>query len=95
MQPKFPQGFVQESCYKVMEARSWRRNFGLPPDPQDDAAYADCAMNRAGFGFKCENCDRFVSPEHKHYKDLDKFDKDIRQWEKEQEEVEINKGAYI
>ena len=86
--PVFPQGFVENHCSKVLEARSWRKHFNLPPDAEDDAAHAECAFLRAGAGMECETCDLFLTRPvrteaekiylpliEQYYKDVEKYDK--------------------
>ena len=106
--PEFPKEFVSKHCTQVLEARSWRRNFKLPPNPEEDEMHAECAFVTAGFGLKCENCHLFIC-EGPGGREADKFTPAIRQyyrdlkvWEKEEEKrqkkiVTANqaKGAFI
>lgn len=59
--PVFPPQFVALHCPKVSQSRNWRQSFGLPPDPESDAATAECAFVPRGCGIRCENCDRFMA----------------------------------
>lgn len=108
-QPVFPQQFVREACPQVAEARDWRRRFNLEPDPEDDAAYAECAFHRAGSGLECESCSlRMARPYLGHKKDkrwlpeIEKYYEDMKLWEDEQEKqrienerISVNMGAGI
>ena len=60
-EPQFPEGFETECCPLVGEARTWRRNFKLEPDPDDDKGFAQCALVNKGSGIGCENCYLFLS----------------------------------
>ncbi len=66
--PKFPREFVERHCLKVMEARDWRKTFKLPPDPEDDAAYAECEFRNAGLGMECEACGLHLTRPYLHHK---------------------------
>lgn len=94
--PEFPRGFIEIECGKVAEARWWRKNFGLPPDDKDDANYAQCEFISAGCGLKCENCDKFMSTtppcsfgEKKYVPLIEKFYKDLAEWEKKSEVYDL------
>lgn len=59
MLPRFPLDLL--GCDRVSEAKHWRKCFGLPADPEDDANYAECAYRSTGCGYTCESCGRFVN----------------------------------
>lgn len=101
--PEFPKEFVQKHCLKVMEARDWRKNFCLPPDPEDDEAYAECAFEKAGCGLQCENCKTYLhsvndgieNARDKFYPAIKKFYDDFEAYEKWLKETQHESGAFI
>jgi hypothetical protein len=86
-EPVFPKEFLHDGCYKVAEAKEWREEFGLPPDPEDDLNFAECQFRHAGFGMECTSCDKFLQGVHmtpeeekflplirKYYEDAKKYE---------------------
>ena len=91
-QPQFPQDFVRDHCWKVAEASDWRQRFRLPPDPDGDMAFAECAFHSAGAGMECESCEMHLTrPFLGHEVDekflplIEDYYRQMAQWEKEQE----------
>jgi hypothetical protein len=106
--PVFPQEFIEKHCWHVSEAKDWRRNFNLPPDPEEDRMYADCEFRPAGCGMECTSCKKFLAGIHmtaeeerflplirKYYKDSDAYWKQEEELRKEKERASMNLGAGI
>jgi hypothetical protein len=60
--PMLPERFLDRQCANVAEAKRWRRNFNLAPDPSDDRQYAACEFESRGVGQGCTTCERFFYP---------------------------------
>jgi len=106
--PVFPQEFIDQKCWKVSEARSWRRGFNLHPDPEEDRMYAECEFRAAGCGMECTNCGLFLQGIHmnddektylplirKFYKDSEIYWKEQETERQEKERASMNLGAGI
>lgn len=103
--PVFPAEFVLHHCPLVLEAREWRDVYDVPGEPEDDAAFAQCAFIPAGRGQCCENCElhltrpfcghatdeKFLPQIEKYYEDLAAYEK----WAAEQETHSLTQGAGI
>lgn len=101
-EPKFPEGFVKEVCGAVKEARQYRKQFGNPPDPEEDEAYAQCDFRSQGFGLACTMCHVWLRRPYLGNKVdeewlplLEKYYKDFKEWDRLQNDTQGEVGAFI
>lgn len=66
---KFP-NFQASQCPPVQEAKTWRNEFGLPPNPEGDRLYANCEFISNGCDIKCVNCGHWCYPHSPHYDEV-------------------------
>lgn len=68
--PTIMPNFESSQCPNVQEAKTWRNEFGLPPNPEGDRLYANCEFVSNGCDIKCVNCDHWIFPHSPHYDEV-------------------------